>query len=636
MPFKYFSFILYLVIPLLGFTQETFHSSLTLPETLLTNANAVVRKNSVIINLNSESEMRVIKKRIVTVLNKKGSADVDAFIYYDNNERILELQAIVFDAFGQQIKKIKKKDFKDVSAVDGGTLYSDSRVKYLEYTPISYPYTIEFYSETINKNTAFIQPFYPVNGYYLSVENSTYSITYPQDIEIRTKEKNFEKYDIQKEEKNNKISFSVNNIQAIQREDYSPTLSVMMPRVMVASNKFTLEGVKTEVNNWNDFGKWMYHDLIKDTQDLPEATIKEIVGLVANETDDLEKAKKIYQFVQDKVRYISVQVGIGGWKPFNVSKVDELGYGDCKALTNYTMALLNAVGVKSYYTVVYARGSQRSIEKDFAAMQGNHVILNIPQENNEDIWLECTSQKLPFGFIGDFTDDRDVLVITPNGGKIQHTKKYDVDESLQIIEGVCRISNEGTIDAKVNVVSKGIQYDNKYWLETETDRDLDRHYKKRWGYINGLSINKMSINNDKDKIEFIEGVDFGATNYSKVIGKRMLVTLNALNRSRHIPDRYRNRKLPLHIRRGFKDIDSVVIKLPSAYKIESKPENILIENKFGSYKMALEIEDDSTVVYSREFIVKDGDFSKEDYSSFRDFYKKVSKSDNAKMALIKK
>ncbi|MCB4800377.1 DUF3857 domain-containing protein, partial [Tamlana sp. PT2-4] len=95
-------------------------------------------------------------------------------------------------------------------------------------------------------------------------------------------------------------------------------------------------------------------------------------------------------------------------------------------------------------------------ENDFAAMMGNHVILNIPTDT-EDVWLECTSQKLPFGFIGDFTDDRDVLVITPNSGKIKHTKKYSVNENIQKIKGRCSITNNGVLNTNVMITSKGIQ-----------------------------------------------------------------------------------------------------------------------------------------------------------------------------------
>ena len=60
---------------------------------------------------------------------------------------------------------------------------------------------------------------------------------------------------------------------------------------------------------------------------------------MVNETDPIEKAKIVYKYMQEKTRYISVQVGIGGFKPMLAKDVDRLGYGDCKALSNYTKAL---------------------------------------------------------------------------------------------------------------------------------------------------------------------------------------------------------------------------------------------------------------------------------------------------------
>lgn len=627
--------ILFLLIIATTHSQENLLTSFTIPAKLTKNANAVVRSNDVQISLNASDDMRIVVKKIITVLNKKGASAVDAYLHYDDNLKIKDLEVLVYNAMGSEIKKIKKNDFKDVSAVPGGTLYSDSRVKYLEYTPISYPYTIEFTYEIETENTAFIKPFVPISDYFVSVENSSYQISFPNDLKLRTKEKNFQDFDLIKEELEGGIKFSVDNIEAIKPEDYAPEFFNIAPKILVVSNKFTLEGVQTEVENWNDFGKWMYHDLIKTTHDLPESTVTMIQNLVKDEPNDIAKAKYIYQYVQDKVRYISVQVGIGGWKPFNASEVDKLGYGDCKALTNYTLALLQAVGIQSNYTVVYAGKSQRSFEGDFAAMQGNHVILNIPTED-DNIWLECTSQKLPFGFIGDFTDDRDVLVITPDGGEIQHTKKYKVEDNIQTINGNLTMTNNGSIQANVVINSKGIQYDDKYWLETETERDLDKHYKNRWGYINGLLINSMNIENNKNDIEFIERINFKANNYNKKIGNRMLFTLNAFNRNKHLPDRYKDRKFPLEVKRGFKDIDEYEIKIPSEYKVESLPNNSTIENKFGSYKTEVIVKDENTLIYKRLFIINDGQFPKADYDKFRNFYKEVTKQDNAKVALVKK
>lgn len=627
--------IVMLFATLTVFSQDSLYSSLTISKDLRENSNAVIRLNELVISLKSSSEMSVKEKRIITVLNKQGNKNIDAYVHYDNNVKIKTLEVLAFDAFGNEIKKIRKNDFKDVSAVDGGTLYSDSRVKYLEYTPINYPYTIEFTYETITGNTAFIPSFTPIDDYFVSVETSSYTINYPEDITIRKKEKNIENIDIEKEDSVGEISYKTKNLTAFKPEDYSPSMVDFAPKVLFASKQFTLEGVNTVVENWDDFAKWMYHDLIKVTHDLPEKTINDIQNLVKDETNDIDKAKKIYQYVQDKVRYISVQVGIGGWKPFNASEVDRLSYGDCKALTNYTMSLLKAANIESNYSVVYAGSSQKNIEEDFTSIQGNHVILSIPNDD-ETVWLECTSQKLPFGFIGDFTDDRDVLVITPEGGKIKHTKKYNTEENTQIIKGNYTVSNDGAINVSIVVNSKGIQYDDKYLLESKTERDLDEHYKKRWRYINNIIIDNIEIINNKDNIVFTETLNFQATNYPKIVANRMLITINALNRNTHIPDRYRDRKLPLKIKRGFKDIDEVEITLPQDYKVESLPNKKVIENKFGTYKSEVVVKDENTLLYKREFVVNDGEFPKEDYSKFRTFYKEVSKQDNAKVALIKK
>ncbi|UKM64898.1 DUF3857 domain-containing protein [Flavobacteriaceae bacterium GSB9] len=617
------------------FSQDNLYTSLTVPPSLSEHANAVIRLDDVLINLESTDEMLIRRKRIITVLNKAGDKSVDAYMHYDDNVKIKDLEVKVYNKFGANIKRIRKKDFKDVSAVDGGTLYTDSRVKYLEYTPTDYPYTVEFVCEIQTTNTAFIPPFVPVTDYFVGVENSRYDIIFPEHIKIRKKEKNLDGFSVHKEEMSREFIYQIKNLKSFKPEEYSPSVNDLAPKVLFSAEQFTLEGVAAEVKDWDSFGKWMYHDLIKDTYDLSETTIKKVQDLVKNETNDIDKAKKIYQYVQDKVRYISVQVGIGGWKPFRASEVDALGYGDCKGLTNYTMSLLKAVGVESNYSVIYAGQSQRSLEKDFAAMQGNHVILSIPNDGNT-IWLECTSQKLPFGFIGDFTDDRDALVITPEGGKIKHTKKYTTQENSQDIKGRYTINSNGGIEAEVQLISKGIQYDDKYWLETETERDLDMHYKKRWRYINSIAINSMAIDNDKSSIAFNEKISFKAPNYTKKAGNRMLLTVNAFNRSTHVPDRYRNRKYPLKIRRGFVDIDHVEITLPANYILEALPNDITIENKFGSYKTTFVKKDETKLIYRRTFIVNDGEYPKEDYKAFREFYKEVSKMDNAKAALIKK
>lgn len=619
--------------------QENFYSSLTIPDNLTKNANAVLRVDETQIEILSIKSLKHHYRRVVTILNKEGDKFLKAYVYYDDKINVKTLKATVYNAFGFEINKFKKSDFKDVAAVNDFSLYEDSRVKYLEYTPINYPYTVEFIFETETENTAWIPFWRPLEGYHISTENSTYKITYDTSIGIKSKEKQFSDFNIVKDNSDGILSYKAENIEALKQEDYSPIFREFSPSLLVSPINFNYENYSGSINDWDNLGKWINDNLLAGRATVTAETENLIKKLVEGVSDPLERAKIVYKFVQDNTRYISVQVGIGCIQPFPAYEVDKVKYGDCKGLTNYTKALLKIVGVDSYYTEVYGDDeSQVSLEQDFASLlgQANHVILNIPTEKGGDIWLECTSQKTPFGFIGDFTDDRDVFVITPEGGKIKHTKKYTVKENEQITKGSYTILNDGSIDLDGVIVSKGIQYDDKYGMEVLPERDLEVYYKKRWNYINNLEFNKKGISNDKDSIQFKESIKFNATNYSKIVGDRILFNVNALNRSREVPDRYRERKLPLKIYRGFKDIDEVEINLPADYKIESLPQNVKIENKYGYYSFEIAVKNDNTILYNRQFVINDGEFPKEDYDEFRNFYKEVSKLDNIKIALIKK
>ena len=134
--------ILLLILSFTCFSQKLEYSSFLIPAELKEDANAVVRNSVIEIAIEDVDKMTVSKREVVTVLNKLGISDARIAESYDNDTKITKLSAVIYDAFGNQIKKYKERDFLDVSAVDGGTLYSDSRVKYVDYTPFAYPYTL--------------------------------------------------------------------------------------------------------------------------------------------------------------------------------------------------------------------------------------------------------------------------------------------------------------------------------------------------------------------------------------------------------------------------------------------------------------------------------------------------------------
>ena len=632
---RFFYCVAILLFTSVLFSQKTLYPFSQIPDSLKQNANAVVRLDQSDITISSQRSMTIKTLRVVTILNEQGVSEIDAVAHYDKSTSVREIQATVYDASGSEIKKIRRKDFRDQSVIDGVTIFSDSRFLYLDYTPVQYPFTIVFELETSTSNTAFIPTWMPLDSYFVSVEKSVINLNYPAALGFKKKENHFEGFQIAKTtDSATSLSYTASNITARRYEDQSMTFSDIFPKLQLGLEVFHLEGVDGTAKNWKEFGQWYSDKVLSGTIEISEATKLKMKNLVGNEKDPIKKARIIYDYVQKKSRYVSIQVGIGGWKPMLASDVDRLGYGDCKALSNYTRALLSAVDVSSYNTVLFGDSRKRDIDGDFVSLQGNHMILSVPDGDNY-VWLECTSQDNPFGYQANFTDDRDVLVMKPEGGEIVHTKSYINKENAQFSKSSYLLSETGNMSCITAIVSQGSQYGNKYRLEYDSPVDRDEHYKKYWAGINNLKIKKTQFFNDKDQIKFTENIELDAVNYGNLSGGKMMFAVNPLNQISGNIKRIRNRKTPFEISRGYFDADEISITLPIGYQIESMPENFEISGKFGDYKTELIRKEDNKLTYNRIAYIKKGTYAGNEYEEYRLFMEKIARNDNAKIILVK-
>ena len=625
--------IFFLVLNITLQAQEYNFSVQNIPEALLKNANSVERINDIYIDIVAPELINYQYNVATTVINKRADAYSNLVIYYDSNKKIKNVTAFVYDQKGNRIKKIKKKDFKDYSASEG-SLFVDRRVLHYKYTPTTYPYTIHYNYEIASSNTAFVPDWMYLTSFNKSIEKSTFTIIHPSYIKLNASFSNFDNYKVDINKLKNGYKIVANNISAIKYESLTPSLTKIVPTINFGINKFRLEGEEGVAENWLEYGKWYYNKLISNTLELPQSTIDKVKNITKNAKNDIEKAKIIYQFVQDKVRYISVQIGIGGYKPMDAAKVDKLGYGDCKGLTNYTSALLKAVGINSYHTLVYG-GESKDVNAKIASQEGNHMILYLPL-NNEDYWLECTSQIHAFGELGDFTDDRDVLVITPTGGEIKHTKTYNAEESLQHTTGKLEIDDNGNLQANIHLKATGIQYDNHLSsYHGKNPNELNKAVKNYFSEINNITFSKLEMENNKTENSYNEEFIFKAPKYAVKSGDQLYFSINAFTRTSYIPKRVRNRKLPFQLSTSYFDVDEIEITLPPSYKLNELPTDFNLDTKFGSYSIKLTKIDEHKLLYKRELLVKKGVYTAADYKQYRKFRKNIRKFDNTKLYLTK-
>ncbi|MEZ4883012.1 MAG: DUF3857 domain-containing protein [Flavobacteriaceae bacterium] len=594
-------------------------------------SNSILIDEMVEIDVTDINKMKTKTHRVMAVLNKMGDGDVNLREYYDDNSRVKNIEVWIYDAFGKELEHFKKKDFVDVSRT-GISIYSDDRVLGLNYTPTTYPYIVVYNSETETGDSAFISPWYPLGGYAESTQKSVLKIKFDPTNKPKYKPQNLEGFDIAISETQDEITFSGTNLKAIRSEEHSPSSYAFFPFIRIALDNFKLKGTSGSGKSWKVFGSWVNKSLLSDVNELPEGTLARIKSLVANETTNEGKARKIYQYVQDKVRYVSISIGIGGWKPMPASDVDKLSYGDCKALTNYTKTLLDAVGVPSYYTLVNAGGTKIAIHEDFAFPWFNHAILGIP-DGDDITWLECTSQDTPYGYIGDFTDDRDVLIMTPEGGEIAHTKIYETEENTQENTSKVKVDANGNVTANFESVSKGLQYDNKYLLPKKKKEDVDKYYKNRWSYVNGFSLNNFEFINDRENIVFTEKVSISIPDYANAVGNDFLFCANIFNQNQYIPPRIENRKQNLYLAHGFIDEDTVEVEIPEDFSVEVLPEDTILETKFGKYEISFTKTVGNKLVYNRKLMINKGEYPSSEYENYRDFMRSIARLDKTKILL---
>lgn len=184
--------ILFLLLITLNVFSQKDLSSLLISEELKEKANSVVRFQKIEVIIQSQKSYKVTTKKAITVLNEYGLKNIEAREYYSKSDKINSIEATIYDPFGKELKKIRRKDFIDHSVADGFSILSDNRVLYLDYTPTQYPFTIVYESETESINTAFLPSWYPIDDYYESIEKSEFTIKYPSGLGFKYKEQNFE------------------------------------------------------------------------------------------------------------------------------------------------------------------------------------------------------------------------------------------------------------------------------------------------------------------------------------------------------------------------------------------------------------------------------------------------------------
>ena len=605
-----------------------------IPPALLKNANAVIRLREEYTELQKEDKLFTREHYVITILNEEGARFSGMYEYYDKFNEIRSIEGTLYDAMGGKIKSLKSKDIEDGSGSSGNNLADDSRYKQHSFYYRVYPYTIEYTIESVKRETMFFSPWIPVRTEMISVQKSLFTVNVPAGYQLRYKPFNYSREAEIKDAGGRKIfSWNLENYEAVKKEFAAPSWKQITPVVFFAPSEFVIEDYKGTMKDWTELGKFQL-SLNKGRDQLPDVLKAKVAELIRGVAGTEEKIIKLYQFLQANTRYVSIQLGIGGWRPLEASFVAGKLYGDCKALSNYMYALLKEAGIRSHYTLIKAGEGEDDLELDFPSRQFNHAILCVPLEK-DSMWLECTSQTVSPGYMGGFTGNRHALLITEEGGKVVSTPSYRMNENTQIRKVKAQLSEDARLEVKARTVYSCLQQDDLQMLINSLSKDKVKEELHEKLDFATYEIDRFNYKENKSRRPTIEEeLDISVSNYATITGKRLFIVPNIMTRHSRRLTPNEDRKYDVELDVEYRDTDSVEISIPAGYTAESVPPDVVLETKFGRYRSSVKI-DGNRILYFRNMEHFAGKFPAKEFAELVKFYEAMYKADRAKLVLVK-
>lgn len=608
----------------------------TIPDSLKEEANVVVRYESKETIVKGPGKQVSKEHSIVTILNDKGDDEATLFLPYNKKfDSYSSIEMNIYNAAGLLIKKYHKSDMYDGSAAGDETMVTDQRYLALRHALAAYPATVEIKYEENESSFISLGAWYVQDKMEQSVQNESYKISISPTMGFRYKNSNTK---IKPERGNvdglDTYTWTVKNLKAIKKEEHVLSWTII-PKISFAANSFDCYGYPGDFTSWQSFGNWI-KALNDDVSTLSPERIAEIRKMTDTIKTDKAKARFLYNYMQKSMRYVGIQLGIGGFKPFAATFVDQKKYGDCKALSNYMRALLSAVNIPSNYAIIRAGYNEEPADMAFPNNTFNHAILCIPFKN-DTTWLECTSNTTAFGKLGPFTENRNALLITDEGGKLVNTPKSSWKDNLFNSQVHLILDADGGAKAQIKISSTG-QYRSMFVDRLPNYKvDEQKQYLLKELNIKQPSIFDFKPADDKSDIKEVT-IDMEYDKFCDIAtGDKQFYRPQAFMLWDVTLPAEEKRKTNYYFTTPVAKSCTTTIDLPAGFEVETLPTDQNLKFSYGTYEVKYAYDATKNQVTSNaRFTLTNQVIPAAKYTEMQVYMDAVAKAQNKKLVIRRK
>jgi len=611
--------------------------------------DAVLMYSETFVLVQSADKIKVTVREAYKILRPGGREYGTLVIPYNSHQKITAMRAWCIPSQGKDYE-IRDKEAVETSLpkIEGSELITDVKEKRL-HIPAADPGNIVGYEYEKED-----QPFVLQDIWHFQQESpvreARYSLQLPPGWEYKVMWMNYP--EIKPVESGNQSQWVVSQIKGIHHEDNMPPWKGVAGQMIVS---FVPPGASVQsrgFQDWKDMGIW-YQGLTSGRRDASPELKQKVASLTSSSRTPLEKMKALADFAQRDIRYVAIELGIGGWQPHAAPEVFAHHYGDCKDKATLMGAMLQEMGVDSYYVII--NSERGSVTPETPAHNGfDHAIIAVKLPDSvvdpslmativhaklgRLLFFDPTDELTPFGQLNGALQANYGLLVGPGGGELLELPVMPPAMNGIRRAGKLTLDSVGTLTGDVQEIRVGDRAWSQRWALRTVTKDADKIKPIETLLSRSLAtfeITKASVSNlQSTDLPFVYNYSVTARNYAKPAGNLLLLRPRFIgNKSSDLLETKEPRKYPVEFDGPSRDMDTFEIALPPGYEVDDLPPPVDADYSFASYHSKTEVKG-NTLKYTRTFEVKELSVPVSKVGDLKKLYRIIA-SDERNAAVLK-
>lgn len=582
--------------------------------------NAILLYSEDVLSVQSNGKIKKVERQVYKILRPDGRQYGTIRADFDAESKVNNIHGWCIPSQGKDYE-VKEKDAIETGllGVQNGELMTDLKSKILTI-PAADPGNIVGYEIEQELRPYVMQDIWSVQRVEVPVREAHYTLQLPPGWEYKAVWSNHP--EVTPSGGGGQWQWVVNDVKAIKPERGMPPWQ-SVAGFMVVSLFGSASGRNNGFQDWKAMGLWE-NGLATGRREASPEIKKKTVEITANAPTTLAKMRALAEFMQRDIRYVAIQLGIGGWQPHPAPEIFLHKYGDCKDKATLLSTMLNEIGVESYYLDINTeRGTITPATP--ATRWFDHVVLAIPLPdglNDPSLHMIISHPKLgrllifdptdeftPFGLLRGELQESYALLVTPDGGELIKVPQLPAAMSGVVRTAKLALTSTGTLSGEFVEQRNGDYGTQQRASLKSVTKDADRVKFIETLISHSLSsfqITKASISN-LNRVDEPFGYQYSlvAQNYAKTAGNLLLVRPRVLgSNSSDLLEKKEPRVFPVEFDGPAKSMDTIEITLPAGYEVDDLPPPVNADYSFASYHSKTEV-NGNTLKYTRTFEVKE-------------------------------